>query len=164
MCNSFKEWCKNNNNSNNNNNKNNVHFNAIILTGRDWRFFALICSPHFSRYAYASSLLKPYRSRSFFYTLFPQFPWWNLLHFPSLFKLHNLTYWGFEISMDDMTMPPHMALHYHIFDLHNNTYPIPKNIILHPIDQSQPHVILIIRCSTPRNLASATVSSHISRQ
>ena len=62
------------------------------------------------------------------YTLFPRFPWSTLLPFPSYFKHHNLIYLGVDVSTDDMTITPQMALNYHIFDLLNNTNPIPKNI------------------------------------
>ena len=64
-----------------------------------------------------------------------------------------------------MNIPSQTALNYHILNLHNNTHPITKNISRHPINQSHPHIILIIRRSTPRNLASsATESSHVSQQ
>ena len=46
-------------------NDNNVRFNAIIRAGRGLLIVALIRSRHFFR-SYISSLLKPYRSKSFF--------------------------------------------------------------------------------------------------
>ena len=70
--------------------------------------------------------------------LFSRFLWSTLLYFPSYFKLHSLTYLGVDISTDDMIIPPQTAFHYHIFDLHNNSHLIPKNISQHPIDQSHP--------------------------
>ena len=94
--------------------------------------FALTCSRHFS-WSYASSLLKPYCSRSFFLDSSQ-----TLLPFHSYFKLHNLTYLGVDISKDGMIIQLQIALHYHIFDIHNNTHPISKNISQHPIDQSHP--------------------------
>ena len=72
------------------------------------------------------------------YALFTQFPWSTLLLFPSYFKFHNLAYLGVHVSTDDMTIPPQTTLNYQIFDLHNNTHPILKNIDRHPIDQSHP--------------------------
>ena len=47
-----------------------------------------------------------------FYALFSRFPWSTLLPFPSYFKLHNLTYLGIDVSTDDVTLPPQMALNY----------------------------------------------------
>ena len=73
-----------------------------------------------------------------FYALFPRFPWSTLLPFPSYFNFHNFTYLGIDVSMRDMTIPPQTALNYHILNLHNNTYPITKNISWHPINQSHP--------------------------
>ena len=73
-----------------------------------------------------------------FHALFPQFPWSTLLPFPSYFKLHNLMYLGVDVVTDDTTIPPQTALNYHIFDLHNNTHSVPKNISRRPIDQSHP--------------------------
>ena len=68
------------------------------------------------------------------YALFPQFPWLTLLPFLSYFKLHDLTYLGVNLSTDDMTIPLQTALNYCIYDLHNNTHPIPKNVSQHPIN------------------------------
>ena len=73
----------------------------------------------------------------FLYVLFPQFPWSTLLSFPWCFMLHDLTYLGADISTNDMTIPPQMSLNYGIFDRHDNTHLIPKNISQHPINQ--PH-------------------------
>ena len=72
------------------------------------------------------------------YAFFPQIPWSTFLPFPSYFNFHNLTYCRVDVSADDMTIPSQTALNYHIFDLHNNTHPIPKNISRHPIGQSHP--------------------------
>ena len=66
------------------------------------------------------------------YALFPRFLWSTLLPFPSYFKLHNFTYLGVDVSMDDTTIPTKKAQPYHVFDLHKNIHP----------------VILIIRRST----------------
>ena len=65
------------------------------------------------------------------YAFFPRFPQSTLLPFPSYFKLDNLTYLAVDIMTDDMTIPQQTALNYHIFDLHNNTHPILKNISHH---------------------------------
>ena len=73
----------------------------------------------------------------FLYALFPRFPWSILLSFLWYFMLHDLTYLGADISMDDMTIPLQTSLNYEIFDCHDNTHPIPKNISRHPINQ--PH-------------------------
>ena len=72
------------------------------------------------------------------YALFPQFPWLTLLPYPSYFKLHNLTYLEVDVLTNDLTIPPQTVLHYHIFDLQNNTHPILKNISQHPINQPHP--------------------------
>ena len=72
-----------------------------------------------------------------FYAFFPRFPWSTLLSFPWYFMLHDLTYLGADISTDDRTIPPLTSLNYEIFDRHDNTHPIPKNISRHPINQ--PH-------------------------
>ena len=72
------------------------------------------------------------------YALIPRFPWSILLTFPSYFKFHKPVYLGVHVSTDDMTIPLQTALNYHIFDLQNNTHPIPKNISQHPINQSHP--------------------------
>ena len=99
------------------------------------------------------------------YALFSRFPWSTFLPFPSFFKLHNLMYLGIDVSMYGMTIPLQRALNYCILNLHNNTHLIPKNISRHPINQSLPHIILIIQHSTPRNLASfATVSFQVLQQ
>ena len=82
--------------------------------------------------------LKPYCSRSFFYMLFPRFSWSTLLSFPSCLNFHNLTYLGIDVSTHVMTIPLQTTLNYHVLSLHNETYPITKNIIRHPINQSQP--------------------------
>ena len=66
----------------------------------------------------------------YLFALFLRFCWLILLPFPSYFKIHNLTYLGVDVLKDDMT------LHYHIFNLHNNTQHILKNIRRHPINQS----------------------------
>ena len=89
------------------------------------KFFALIRSRHFSQ-SYASSLLKPYRSKPFFMHSSHDFLS-RPLSFPSYFKLDVLT--------DKMTITPQTALIY-IFDHNNNTHPIPKDISRHPTDQS----------------------------
>ena len=73
----------------------------------------------------------------FLYALFPQFPWLTLLSFPWYFKLHDLTYLGADISTNAMTIPLQKSMNYEIFDRHDNTQPIPKNISRHPINQ--PH-------------------------
>ena len=73
----------------------------------------------------------------FLYALFPRFPWLTLLSFPWYFMLYDLTYLGAGISTDDMTIPMQTSLKYEIFDRHDNTHPIPKNISSHPINQ--PH-------------------------
>ena len=73
----------------------------------------------------------------FLYKLFPRFPWSTLLSFPWYFMLHELTYLGADILTDDMTIPLQTSLNYEIFDRHDNTHPIPKNISRHPINQ--PH-------------------------
>ena len=73
----------------------------------------------------------------FLYALFPRFPWSILLSFHWYFMLHDLMYLGADISTNDMTIPPQTSLNYKIFDCHNNTHLIPKNISQHPINQ--PH-------------------------
>ena len=75
--------------------------------------------------------------RSFFMHSSHDFLGPSLLSFPWYFMLHDLTYLGADISTDDMTIPLQMSLNYEIFDLHDNTHPIPKNISRHPINQ--PH-------------------------
>ena len=97
--------------------------------------FALICSCHFL-WLYAS-FSQAILFQIFIFALFPQFTWWNL-PFPSYFIFHNLIYLGDDVSTDGMTLPPHTALNYHIFDLHSNTHPDLKNNSWHPIDQSLP--------------------------
>ena len=67
------------------------------------------------------------------YRLFLWFPLPILLPFPSYFKLHNLMYWGSDILVNDKTIPPQTALHYHIFDLCSKTHHILKNISQHPL-------------------------------
>ena len=79
------------------------------------------------------------------YKLFPRFSWSTLLPFSCYFKLHNLTYLGIDVSTHDVTIIPETALNYHFVDLH----------ITHPTTLI-PHIILIIRYSTPLNLASPT--------
>ena len=99
------------------------------------------------------------------YALFPQFTWSTLLPFPSHFDFHNLTYLGVDVSTHDRTIPRQTALNYYILNLHSNIHSITKNISQHPLNQSHPTFILIIRRSTPSNLASSTtVSSHVSQQ
>ena len=73
----------------------------------------------------------------FLYALFPRFSWSTLLSFPWYFMLHDLMYLGADISMNDMAIPPQMSLNYGIFDRHDNTHLISKNISQHPINQ--PH-------------------------
>ena len=76
----------------------------------------------------------------FLYALFPQFPWstlLSLLSFPWYFMLHDVMYLGADISTNDTTIPLQMSLNYGIFNRHNNTHSIPKNISRHPINQ--PH-------------------------
>ena len=98
-----------------------------------------------------------------FYALFLRFPW-STLPFPSYFNFHNLTYFGNDVSTHDMTIPPQTALNY-ILKLHNNTHHITKNRVDTISTSLTSHIILIIRRSTPRNLASsATLSSHVSQQ
>ena len=46
----------------------------------------------------------------------------------SFSQLFQAPYLGVDVSMDDMTILPQTAVNYHIFDLHKNTHPIPKNI------------------------------------
>ena len=88
------------------------------------------------------------------YKLFSRFFWSSLLPFFCYFKLHNLTYLGIDVSTHDVTIIPETALNYHFVDLHNTH---PTTLI--------PHIILIIRYSTPLNLASpTTVSFYVSQQ
>ena len=88
------------------------------------------------------------------YKLFPRFSWSTLLPLSCYFKLHNLTYLGIDVSTHDVTIIPETALNYHFVDLH----------ITHPTTLI-PHIILIIRYSTPLNLASpTTVSFYVSQQ
>ena len=77
----------------------------------------------------------------FLYALFPRFPWSTLLSFPWYFMLHDLAYLGADISTNDMTIPPQASLNYGIFDRHDNTHLIPKNISRHPFNQ--PHSSLL---------------------
>ena len=98
------------------------------------------------------------------YTLFPRFPGLTLLPFPIYFKLHNVTYLGVDVSMDDMTIPSQMALNYRIFDLHNKTTLSQRaSTSVDTLWTSlTPLIILIIQRSTPRNLTlSATGGSHV---
>ena len=99
----------------------------------------------------------------FLYALFPRFPWSTLLSFPWYFMLHDLTYLGADISTNDMTIAPQMSLTYGIFN-HQTT--LSQRTSVDTLSTSlTPHIILIIRYSTPRILiSSASVSSHVSQQ
>ena len=61
---------------------------------------------------------------------------WPFFLFP--FLSNSITYLGIDVSMHDMTISLQTALNYHIFNLHNNTHPITKNISRYPINQSYP--------------------------
>ena len=106
-----------------------------------------LCSPILSIICILSS--QAFSLQILLYALFAQFPWSTLLPFPSYFKLHNLMYLGFDISMDGMTIPQRSALNYHIFDLHNNTL----STVL------TPYIILIILRST-NDQRSHTILRH----
>ena len=91
-------------------------------------FLSIVCIP--------SSQAIPFQN--LLYVLLSRFPWLTLLPFPSYFNFHNLAYSRIDFSAHDITIPPQMALNYHILDLHNNTDPITKNINRHTIYQSHP--------------------------
>ena len=98
--------------------------------------FALICSRYISR-SYASSLLKSYRSRSFFTHSSYDFLGQPFFLFPVISSSITLRIWELMSRQIIMTMSPQTTLHYHIHDLHN-TQITPKNISRHPTDQSHP--------------------------
>ena len=116
---------------NSNNNNNNVRFNSIIPAGQSWQFFLIrSCVRILSSAAISFHILL--------YALLLQFSWLTLLLFLSYLKLHNLTYLEINVSTHDMTIPLQAVSNYQILDLHNNTYPILKNISRHPINESHP--------------------------
>ena len=99
--------------------------------------FRSMRSHHFFR-SYASSLLKPYRSKSFFTHSSYGFLGWPFFSFPVISTSVTSRIWEIDISMHDMTIPPQMALSFHLHNLHNNTQSLRKNIIWHPINKSHP--------------------------
>ena len=92
---------------------------------------------------------------------FLRFPSLFLLPFRSYFKLHNLTYFGTDVSMDDMTVPPQTTLNYHIFDLHNNTHPSWRTLIDALSSSLTAFTILILQRSTPHILALSVTVCYI---
>ena len=104
----------------------NISRHPIIWPGL--AIFVLIRYRHFFR-SYVSSLLNPYRLKSFF-----TYSYHDFFGRPNF---HNLMYLGIDISTHDMTIPPQAALNY-ILNFRNNTHPITKNISRHPINQSHP--------------------------
>ena len=131
--------------------------------------FALIRSRHFFR-PYASSLLKSYRSKSFFTHSSHDFLGRPFFLFRDISTSITSRIWELMSryawhDTHDMIIPPQATLNYHILNIQNNTHPILKNISRHPINQSHlkhhpDHTTL-----HPTKLASsATVSSHVSQQ
>ena len=125
------------------NNNKNIRFNAIILAGPGFLIFALICACYFSR-LFASFLLKPYHARSSF-THFSH----DFLGRPFLF---------FTVISNSITSRM-LELIYLQSSQQHPPYPEEQPTPYRPV--LPPH-ILIMQCSTPRNLTScATVSSHV---
>ena len=91
---------------------NNLHFNAIILSGRVNNFCSNSLSPFLLIIHILSS--EAILIQIFLYALFPRFPLSTFLPFPSYFTFHNLRYFGIDVSTHDMTIPPQVALNYHI--------------------------------------------------
>ena len=107
-----------------------------IVTGWGWQIF--LSFPLTISLDHTHPVFSNHMFQILLYAVLPQFLRLTFLLFPSYFKLHNLTCLDVDVSTDDMTIPLQTALSYHVFNLHNNTYPIPKNISCHLIDQYHP--------------------------
>ena len=121
--------------------------------------FALIRSRHFSR-SYASSLLKSYRSKSFFTCSSHDFLGRPFFLFPVISSFMTSCIW--ELMSRRMTWPyHHRQLWIIISSIFTTTPTLSRRTSVDTLSTTL-HIILIIQSSTPRNLASsAIVSSHV---
>ena len=99
------------------------------------------------------------------YVLFQRFPWLTLLPFLSYFNFHSFMSLGIDVSTHDMTVP-RRRLWIIMSSIFTTTPTLSRSTSFDTLSTSlTPHIILIIRRCSPRNLAScAAVNSHVSQQ
>ena len=144
-----------------NSNVNNVRFNVIIPVGWVGSFCFNLLLPFLSILCILS--FQAISFQILLYALFRRFPWLTLLLFPSYFKLHNLTY--VRVMSWWIIWPYHHKLIWIIISLIFIIIPtIYRSTSVDTLSASlTPHIIRIMRRSTPSNLvSSATVSPHVS--
>ena len=124
--------------------------------------FALIWSRYISR-SYASSLLKSYRSRSFFTHSSYDFLGQTFFLFPVISSSITLRIW--ELMSRQIIMTDYRRRLCIIISTIFTTTKLPQRTSVDTLLTSlTPNIIMIIRRSTQRNLASsATVISHVSK-